>query len=117
MFQAINEKLDMSEKKLIEFASMPDIEEQLRDRMEALTQAQERQGTAEDRIQRLECQLEEKTADVFKLSQRLKMNEEHNQRLSATVDKLLSGKKLFINYVTQIGRGGGWTKCYARAYG
>ena len=56
-FQAINEKLDMSEKKLIEFASMPDIEEQLRDRMEALTQAQERQGTAEDRIQRLECQL------------------------------------------------------------
>ncbi len=43
----------MSEKKLIEFASMPDIEEQLRDRMEALTQAQERQGTAEDRIQRL----------------------------------------------------------------
>jgi hypothetical protein len=47
----------MSEKKLIEFASMPDIEEQLRDRMEALTQAQERQGTAEDRIQRLESQL------------------------------------------------------------
>ncbi len=47
----------MSEKKLIEFASMPDIEEQLRDRMEALTQAQERQGTAEDRIQRLvRCQ-------------------------------------------------------------
>ena len=97
----------MSEKKLIEFASMPDIEEQLRDRMEALTQAQERQGTAEDRIQRLECQLEEKTADVFKLSQRLKMNEEHNQRLSATVDKLLSGKRLFINYVTQIGGVGG----------
>lgn len=32
----------MSEKKLIEFASMPDIEEQLRDRMEALTQAQVR---------------------------------------------------------------------------
>ena len=39
---------------------------------------------------------EEKTADVFKLSQRLKMNEEHNQRLSATVDKLLSGN-FFIN--------------------
>merc|ERR1719268_196442 len=32
----------ISEQKLIEFASMPDIEEQLRDRMEALTQAQER---------------------------------------------------------------------------
>ena len=56
------------------------------------SQAQERQGTAEERIQRLESQLEEKTGDVVKLSQRLKMNEEHNQRLSQTVDKLLSGK-------------------------
>ncbi len=88
--KAITEKLDISEQKLIEFASMPDIEEQLKDRMEALTQAQERQGTAEERIQRLESQLEEKNADVLKLTQRLKMNEEHNQRLSATVDKLLS---------------------------
>lgn len=90
--KAITEKLDISEQKLIEFASMPDIEEQLRDRMEALTQAQERQGTAEERIQRLESQLEEKTGDVMKLSQRLKKNEEHNQRLSQTVDKLLSGR-------------------------
>ena len=90
--KAINEKLDISEQKLIDYASMPDIEEQLRDRMEALTQAQERQGTAEERTQRLESQLEEKTADVMKLSQRLKKNEEHNQRLSQTVDKLLSGK-------------------------
>ena len=88
--KAITEKLDISEQKLIEFASMPDIEEQLKDRMEALTQAQERQGTAEERIQRLESNLEEKNADVLKLTQRLKMNEEHNQRLSATVDKLLS---------------------------
>ena len=39
--KAISEKLDISEQKLIEFASMPDIEEQLRDRMEALTQVQE----------------------------------------------------------------------------
>lgn len=90
--KAITEKLDISEQKLIEFASMPDIEEQLKDRMEALTQAQERQGTAEERVQRLESQLEEKSADVLKLTQRLKMNEEHNQRLSATVDKLLSGR-------------------------
>lgn len=88
--KAITEKLDISEQKLIEFASMPDIEEQLKDRMEALTQAQERQGTAEERIQRLESQLEEKSADVLKLTQRLKMNEDHNGRLSATVDKLLS---------------------------
>merc|ERR1719192_633867 len=65
--KAISEKLDISEQKLLEFASMPDIEEQLKDRMEALTQAQERQGTAEERIQRLESQLEEKTGDVMKL--------------------------------------------------
>lgn len=32
--KAITEKLDISEQKLIEFASMPDIEEQLKDRME-----------------------------------------------------------------------------------
>ncbi len=89
--KAVTEKLDISEQKLLDFASMPDIEDQLKDRMEALQQAQERQGTAEDRVQRLESQLEEKSGDCIKLTQRLKMNEEHNQRLSATVDKLLSG--------------------------
>lgn len=88
--KAITEKLDISEQKLIEFASMPDIEEQLKDRTEALNQAQERQGTAEETVQRLESQLDEKSGDLLKLTQRLKMNEEHNQRLSATVDKLLS---------------------------
>lgn len=46
--KATNEKLDISEQKLIEYASMPDIEEQLKDRMEALAAAQERQGTAEE---------------------------------------------------------------------
>merc|ERR1712110_268837 len=66
----VTEKLDMSEQKLLEFASMPDIEDQLKDRMEALQQAQERQGTAEDRVQRLESQLEEKSGDNIKLSQR-----------------------------------------------
>ena len=80
---------------------MPDIEEQLRDRMEALTQAQERQGTAEERTQRLESQLEEKTGDVMKLTQRLKKNEEHNQRLSQTVDKLLSGMLEMTSWIKE----------------
>ena len=44
-------------------------------------------------MSRLESQLEEKSAEALKLLQRLKMNEEHNQRLSATVDKLLSGNE------------------------
>ena len=54
------------------------------------------QGTAEERVSRLESQLEEKSAEALKLLQRLKMNEEHNQRLSATVDKLLSGKTVRV---------------------
>lgn len=34
--------------------------------------------------------MDEKSAEVVRLNQRLKMNEEHNIRLSSTVDKLLS---------------------------
>lgn len=56
----------------------------------SLLQAQERHGSAEERISRLETSLDEKNAEVMRLNQRLKMNEEHNQRLSSTVDKLLS---------------------------
>ncbi|XP_043263322.1 liprin-alpha-2 isoform X9 [Colletes gigas] len=94
---AIQEKLELAEQKLAQYAKLPEMEEQLKQRMEALTQvrrpnqqAQERHGSAEDRIQRLETQLEEKNAEVMRVNQRLKMNEEHNTRLSATVDKLLS---------------------------
>ncbi|XP_047365867.1 liprin-alpha-1 isoform X12 [Vespa velutina] len=94
---AIQEKLELAEQKLTQYAKLPEMEEQLKQRMEALTQvrrpnqqAQERHGSAEDRIQRLEAQLEEKNAEVMRVNQRLKMNEEHNTRLSATVDKLLS---------------------------
>merc|ERR1719264_2048080 len=88
--KATNEKLDISEQKLIEYASMPDIEEQLKDRMEALAAAQERQGTAEEHCSMLENTVEEKNCELTRLGQRLKMNEEHNARLSATVDKLLT---------------------------
>ncbi|KAK0166482.1 hypothetical protein PV328_004901 [Microctonus aethiopoides] len=87
---AIQEKLELAEQKLAQYSKLPEMEEQLKQRMEALTQAQERHGTAEDRIQRLETQLDEKNAEVMRLNQRLKMNEEHNTRLSSTVDKLLS---------------------------
>ncbi|XP_063218170.1 liprin-alpha-1 isoform X3 [Bacillus rossius redtenbacheri] len=92
--RAIQEKLELSDQKLAQFAKLPEMEEELKIRMEALTQvrgqAQERHGSAEDRIQRLEAQLEEKSAELVRLNQRLKMNEEHNARLSSTVDKLLS---------------------------
>ncbi|XP_023313889.1 liprin-alpha-2 isoform X16 [Trichogramma pretiosum] len=93
---AVQQKLEHAEQELAQFAKLPEMEEQLKQRMDALTQvrrpnqAQERHGTAEDRIQRLETQLEEKAGEVMRLNQRLKMNEEHNTRLSSTVDKLLS---------------------------
>lgn len=41
-------------------------------------------------IRAMEANIEEKNAEIHRLNQRLKMNEEHNQRLSSTVDKLLS---------------------------
>nr|XP_049703435.1 liprin-alpha-1 isoform X5 [Helicoverpa armigera] len=91
---AIEEKLELSTQKLAQMSSLPEMEEQLKARMEALSQvrlgAQERHGSAEDRIQRLEASVEEKNAELMRLNQRLRMNEEHNTRLSATVDKLLS---------------------------
>ncbi|XP_017785672.1 PREDICTED: liprin-alpha-1 isoform X12 [Nicrophorus vespilloides] len=87
---AIQEKLELAEQKLAQYSKLPEMEEQLKQRMEALTQAQERHGSAEDRIQRLEANLDEKNAELVRLNQRLKMNEDHNTRLSATVDKLLS---------------------------
>ncbi|CAF4849449.1 unnamed protein product [Pieris macdunnoughi] len=87
---AIEEKLELSTQKLAQMCSLPEMEEQLKARMEALSQAQERHGSAEDRIQRLEASVEEKNAELMRLNQRLRMNEEHNTRLSATVDKLLS---------------------------
>ncbi|XP_066904210.1 liprin-alpha-1 isoform X8 [Halyomorpha halys] len=108
--RALQEKLELCEQKLAQFAKLPEMEEELRARMAALSQvrqsslnnqsqdkkgdssqkAQERHGTAEDRIQRLEAQVEEKNTELVRLNQRLKMNEEHNTRLSSTVDKLLS---------------------------
>ncbi|KAK9887987.1 hypothetical protein WA026_000277 [Henosepilachna vigintioctopunctata] len=87
---AIQEKLELAEQKLAQHPKLPEMEEQLKQRLEVLSQGQERHGSSEDRIQRLEATLEEKNAELVRLNQRLKMNEEHNSRLSATVDKLLS---------------------------
>lgn len=50
----------------------------------------EERRTTEERLLRLEQQLEERGAELSRARQREKMNEDHNQRLSATVDKLLA---------------------------
>ncbi|XP_022827848.1 liprin-alpha-1 isoform X7 [Spodoptera litura] len=76
-----------------ESTSLHDLNEKLEQELnhkQAQLKAQERHGSAEDRIQRLEASVEEKNAELMRLNQRLRMNEEHNTRLSATVDKLLS---------------------------
>ncbi|KAJ1362556.1 hypothetical protein KIN20_022151 [Parelaphostrongylus tenuis] len=50
----------------------------------------QKQLSAEERVQRLERQALESSAELERAVQREKMNEEHSQRLSSTVDKLLS---------------------------
>eukprot|EP00112_Aurelia_sp_Birch-Aquarium-sp1_P024769 Seg798.2 transcript_id=Seg798.2/GoldUCD/mRNA.D3Y31 product=Liprin-alpha-1 protein_id=Seg798.2/GoldUCD/D3Y31 len=68
---------------------LPKIEEELANRVAALNEAEERNFTAEERLQQLQTQQEEFTTEVTKLRVREKTLEEHNTRLQATVDKLL----------------------------
>lgn len=49
----------------------------------------EKRQALNDCIKNLESQLREKSDDLNRMKQRERMNEEHNQRLSETVDKLL----------------------------
>ena len=53
-------------------------------------QVEEQNTTTEEQLAAVESQLEEKAGELNRARQREKMNEEHNARLSATVDKLLS---------------------------
>ncbi|KAF6073599.1 PTPRF interacting protein alpha 4 [Phyllostomus discolor] len=52
--------------------------------------AEERHGNIEEHLRQLEGQLEEKNQELARVRQREKMNEDHNKRLSDTVDRLLS---------------------------
>ncbi|CAG5849820.1 unnamed protein product [Menidia menidia] len=112
----LQEKLELAEQKLQQTIrkaeTLPEVEAELAQRVAALTKAEERHGNVEERLRQLEAQLEEKNQELlgggpppplprppgsFSVSglanlarQREKMNEEHNRRLSETVDKLLS---------------------------
>uniref|UniRef100_H2Y9X8 SAM domain-containing protein n=1 Tax=Ciona savignyi TaxID=51511 RepID=H2Y9X8_CIOSA len=66
------------------------VEAELAQRVAALTKAEERHGNVEERLKSMESKLEEKTQELLRARQREKMNEEHNQRLSSTVDRLLA---------------------------
>uniref|UniRef100_A0A8C1I2G6 PTPRF interacting protein alpha 4 n=1 Tax=Cyprinus carpio carpio TaxID=630221 RepID=A0A8C1I2G6_CYPCA len=70
--------------------TLPEVEAELAQRVAALTKAEERHGNIEERLRQLEAQLEEKNQELGRARQREKMNEEHNKRLSDTVDRLLT---------------------------
>lgn len=88
----LTDKLQLSEQRLSQVESEKRQEALIRDQelVSKSPEESERQLSLEDRILRLESQLDEKAAELARARQREKMNDEHNQRLSATVDKLLA---------------------------
>jgi hypothetical protein len=100
----LEEKLELAEQRAKEVAAL---EEQLKRQAAAAaaSSAAATNGDASDdrsssasasfapndqRLSQLQHELEDKTNEVIRFEQRLRMNEDHNQRLSATVDKLLA---------------------------
>ncbi|XP_048404273.1 liprin-alpha-2 isoform X11 [Stegostoma tigrinum] len=90
----LQERLEHAEQKLQQTMkraeTLPEVEAELAQRIAALTKAEERHGSIEERLRHLETQLEEKNQELQRARQREKMNEEHNKRLSDTVDRLLT---------------------------
>ncbi|XP_036918476.1 liprin-alpha-1 isoform X6 [Sturnira hondurensis] len=115
----LQERLELAEQKLQQTLrkaeTLPEVEAELAQRVAALSKsdllssgssaaqeaklceltsqlrkAEERHGNIEERLCQMEAQLEEKNQELQRARQREKMNEEHNKRLSDTVDKLLS---------------------------
>jgi hypothetical protein len=86
--RALAERLELADQKIAQFTRKQEI---ITDGTENEFEIDDEQKLSlEERIVRLEQQLEEKAAELLRARQREKMNEDHNQRLSATVDKLLA---------------------------
>ncbi|KAK7098725.1 hypothetical protein V1264_002964 [Littorina saxatilis] len=106
--RAATEKLEQAEQRMQQSMrkaeALPTMEAELQQRMEALSQrkqldgnsdsqylaAEERHESTEERLMTLEQNLQDKDVELQRARQREKMNEEHNARLSSTVDRLLS---------------------------
>uniref|UniRef100_A0A3Q2HVQ4 PTPRF interacting protein alpha 1 n=1 Tax=Equus caballus TaxID=9796 RepID=A0A3Q2HVQ4_HORSE len=115
----LQERLELAEQKLQQTLrkaeTLPEVEAELAQRVAALSKSdplssgmsaakeaklfeltsqlrkvERRHGNTEERLRQMEAQLEEKNQELQRARQREKMNEEHNKRLSDTVDKLLS---------------------------
>ncbi|XP_054940127.1 liprin-alpha-4 isoform X5 [Physeter macrocephalus] len=92
--QHLQELLEVAEQKLQQTMrkaeTLPEVEAELAQRIAALTKAEERHGNIEEHLRQLEERLQEKNQELARVRQREKMNEDHNKRLSDTVDRLLS---------------------------
>ncbi|XP_059944454.1 liprin-alpha-4 isoform X4 [Mesoplodon densirostris] len=92
--QRLQELLEVAEQKLQQTMrkaeTLPEVEAELAQRIAALTKAEEQHGNTEKHLRQLEGQLQEKNQELARVRQREKMNEDHNKRLSDTVDRLLS---------------------------
>lgn len=87
------EKLEIAEQNLNQSLrkaeALPKIEEELAVQMAALNEAAEKHVTAEETVQQLQNQVQDLQAELNRAREREKMNEDHNARLSSTIDKLL----------------------------
>lgn len=70
--RTLQEKLELSEQKLQQYLqkaeALPSVEAELAQRLEALSQAEERHVTAEERLKQLELRVDESTAELSRVS-------------------------------------------------